>query len=259
MLISRTIAIAAVAVMVSGPWSATWTAKEAAAASEVPTHEWSFDGIFGTFDRAALQRGYQVFAESCAACHSLRLLAYRNLTEIGFSEDQVKKIAAEAEVRDGPNDEGEMFDRKGRPSDRFVAPFPNSQAARVANNGALPPDLSLIVKARTGGASYLYGILTGYRDPPKDVKLADGMAYNAVFPNNAIAMPAPLSEDSVEYADKTKASVDQMASDVTTFLTWAASPELERRKNLGIKVMLFLLVLTGLLYAVKRKVWSDIH
>ena len=254
----RFVAVAAVALALSAPLAATWTTKEAAAAV-APERNWSFDGIFGTFDRGALQRGFQVYREGCSVCHSLRLLAYRNLAEIGFSEDQVKQIAASVEVTDGPNDEGEMFQRKGRPSDRFVSPFPNPQAARAANNGALPPDLSLIVKARSGGASYIHGILTGYHDPPEDFKLADGMAYNAVFPGNAIAMPAPLTDDQVEYADGTKATVDRMASDVTTFLTWAASPEMERRKGMGIKVMLFLLVLTGMLYAVKRKVWGDVH
>ena len=254
----RSVTVAAVALALSAPLAATWTASGAAAAV-TPERNWSFDGIFGTYDRGALQRGFQVYREGCAVCHSLRLLAYRNLAEIGFSEEQIKEIAASVEVTDGPNDEGEMFQRKGRPPDRFVSPFPNPQAARAANNGALPPDLSLIVKARSGGASYIHGILTGYRDPPKDFELADGMAYNAVFLGNAIAMPAPLSDDQVEYADGTKATVDRMASDVTTFLAWAASPEMEQRKRMGIKVLLFLLVLTGMLYAVKRKVWADLH
>ncbi len=231
----------------------------AAEAPHPPSRDWSFDGVFGTYDRGELQRGYQVYAEGCAGCHSLRLIAYRNLAEIGFSEDQIKKIAAEAEVTDGPNDEGEMFQRPAKPSDRFVPPFPNANAARAANNGAMPPDLSLITKARAGGADYVHALLTGYRDAPKDVQMGEGMNYNPYFPGNAIAMPPPLSDDQIEYADKTKATVVQMASDVSAFLTWAAEPELEERKRLGIKVMLFLLVLTGMLYALKRKMWAKLH
>ena len=231
----------------------------AAEATHPAARDWSFNGVFGTFDRGALQRGYQVYAEGCAGCHSLRLLAYRNLAAIGFNEAQIKKIAAEAEVSDGPNDAGEMYQRPAKPNDRFVPPFPNANAARAANNGALPPDLSLITKARAGGADYVHAILTGYRDAPKDMQLGEGMNYNPYFPGNAIAMPPPLSADQVEYADKTKATVGRMAEDVTTFLTWAAEPELEERKRLGIKVLLFLLVLTGMLYALKRKIWADLH
>jgi ubiquinol-cytochrome c reductase cytochrome c1 subunit len=224
-----------------------------------PKQQWSFSGLFGTYDRGALQRGFEVYNNVCAACHSLRLVAYRNLMEIGYSEDQVKKIAESKEVKDGPNDQGEMFDRPGQPADRFVPPFPNDEAARAANNGAMPPDLSLMVKARKDGANYVHALLTGYKDPPKDVKLQEGLSYNLYFPGSQIAMASPLSEDAVEYADKTKATVDQMARDVTTFLAWAAEPELEERKRMGVKVLLFLLLLTGMLYAVKRKIWSDVH
>ena len=175
-----------------------------------------------------------------------------------LTEDQVKKIAAAKEVTDGPNDEGEMFQRPARPSDKFVKPFPNEQAARAANNGAYPPDLSLIVKARVGGADYLHALLTGYKEPPADVKMSEGMYYNVYFPGNQIAMAPPLAEGVVEYADKTKATVSQMAHDLTTFLAWAAEPETEDRKRIGIKAILFLIVLTGMLYAIKRKVWSDL-
>jgi ubiquinol-cytochrome c reductase cytochrome c1 subunit len=163
------------------------------------------------------------------------------------------------QVTDGPNDNGEMFERPGRPSDRFKPPFPNDNAARAANNGALPPDLSLIVKARQGGADYIYGVLTGYADPPPDVKLTEGMYYNKYFPGHQIAMPQPLTDDRVTYADGTKATLSQEAHDVVTFLAWAAEPELETRKQLGVKVLLFLIVLSGLLFAVKRKVWKDVH
>ena len=225
-----------------------------------PARDWSFHGMFGTFDRGAAQRGFQVYQEVCAACHSLKLVAYRNLSGIGLSEDQIKAIAAEVEVTDGPNDEGEMFQRPARPSDRFVKPFANDNAARAANNGALPPDLSLMVKARKGGADYLHALLTGYKEePPAGIKLSEGMNYNLYFPGNQIAMAPPVADDAVEYADGTKATADQIATDVATFLAWAAEPELEERKRLGIKVLLFLIVLTGMLYAVKRQVWKDQH
>ena len=250
------------AVMLAGAAAAGLALSTPVIAAETPhapAVHWSFNGLFGTFDRGALQRGFQVYSEGCASCHSLGLLSYRNLRAIGFSEDQVKTIAAEVEVADGPDDEGEMFERPGRPGDRFKAPFANSQAARASNGGALPPDLSLMTKARKGGADYLHALLTGYTDPPPNVEMAEGMNYNVYFPGGQIAMPPPLSEDLVEYADKTRATVAQMARDVTTFLAWAAEPELEERKRMGIKVVLFLIVLTGLFYAIKRRVWADLH
>ena len=227
---------------------------------KAPARDWSFDGMFGTFDRGTVQRGFQVYQEVCAACHSLKLVAYRNLSGIGLSEDQIKAIAAEVEVTDGPNDEGEMFQRPARPSDRFVKPFANDNAARAANNGALPPDLSLMVKARKGGADYLHALLTGYKEePPAGIKLSEGMNYNLYFPGNQIAMAPPVADDAVEYADGTKATADQIATDIATFLAWAAEPELEERKRLGIKVLLFLIVLTAMMYALKRQIWSDQH
>ncbi len=243
---------AAIVVAVAMPAHASETPKPAA-------RDWSFNGIFGTFDRASQQRGFQVYKEVCASCHSIRLVAYRNLAALGYSEKEIKAIAAEYEVTDGPNDEGEMYQRKAKPSDRFVKPFPNDNAARAANNGALPPDLSLMTKARPHGADYLYALMTGYKDAPKGVKVPDGVYYNSAFRAGLTAMLPPLTEDAVTYADGTKATVERMAEDVTTFLAWAAEPEMEERKQLGIKVMLFLLVLTGLLYALKRKIWADLH
>ena len=224
-----------------------------------PKQNWSFGGLFGTFDRGALQRGYQVYNEVCAGCHGLRLVAYRNLTEIGLTEQQVKKIAASKTVKDGPNDEGEMYERPGRPSDRFVMPFANKNAARAANNGAYPPDLSLMVKARMGGADYLYGLLTGYQESVKGLQIPEGMYYNKYYPGKLIAMPSPLVDEGVEYPDKTKATIQQMAKDVTVFLSWTAEPEVEQRKRLGIKVLLFLIILTGMLYAIKKRIWSQLH
>jgi ubiquinol-cytochrome c reductase cytochrome c1 subunit len=234
-------------------------AHAAGEAIAIPDRKFSFDGIFGTYDRASAQRGFQVYKEVCAACHSMRLLSYRNLRELGLTEAQVEAIAAGYQITDGPNDEGQMFERAGRPADRFRRPFANDAAARAANNGALPPDLSVIAKAREGSADYLFALLTGYVDPPAGVTLMDGMHYNKYFPGNQIAMGAPLNPDQVDYADGTKATVEQMAHDVSTFLQWAAEPELEQRRALGVKIIIFLTILAGLTYAVKRKVWADVE
>jgi len=254
------------------------SAQAAGAGPKAPSKDWSFNGIFGTYDRAALQRGFQVFRNVCASCHSLDLIAFRNLEALGYSEDEVKAIAANYEVQDGPNAEGDMFQRPATPADRWPAPFPNTKAAAAANGGAAPPDLSLITKARGSGgdsairvsmlqpsgfplgADYIHGLLTGYEEQaPADFALPEGKYYNHYFPGHAISMAPPLGEGIVEYEDGTAATLDQTASDVSTFLAWASEPELENRKNLGIKVILFLIVLTAMLYALKRKIWSDLH
>jgi ubiquinol-cytochrome c reductase cytochrome c1 subunit len=234
-------------------------AANAAEEAALPTQHWSFDGPRGSFDRAAMQRGFQIYQEICSVCHAVRHLYYRDLEELGYSEEEVKAIAAQAKVMDGPNDAGEMYERPGRPSDPIVRPFPNDNAARAANNGALPPDLSLITKARKGGADYVFAILTGYHEAPAGMKLGQGMRYNTYFPGNQIAMPPPLSDDAVQYGDGTKATVDQMAHDVATFLSWAAEPNLEPRHRMGVMVLIFLLVTTALVYGVKRKIWADVH
>ena len=233
-------------------------ARAAGEAIAIPDTRFSFEGFFGTFDRGSLQRGFQVYKEVCSACHSMRLLSYRNLLEIGLTEAQVRAIAAEFQVMDGPNDQGEMFERPARLSDRFRRPFANEQAARAANNGAYPPDLSVMVKARPAGADYLHALLTGYEDAPAGFSMMDGMNYNKYFPGHQIAMPNVLNPGQVEYADRTEATVEQMARDVSTFLAWAAEPELEKRRQMGVRIILFLLVLGGLTYAVKRKVWADL-
>jgi ubiquinol-cytochrome c reductase cytochrome c1 subunit len=235
----------------------------AARAQEIPPlphQQWSFDGIFGTYDRAAEQRGFQVYKEVCSACHPVKHLYFRDLTDIGYTEDEVKAIASTYQVtNEQPNDEGQMFQRPGRPSDPIPGPFPNDQAARAANNGALPPDLSMIVKAREGGPDYVFGILTGYKDPPPGFNLLTGMYYNEYFPGHQIAMPPPLSDNGVTFADGTSATVPQMAHDVVTFLTWAAEPNLESRHRTGFKVMLFLIIMAGIFYAAKRKIWATAH
>lgn len=235
------------------------SAQAAGDAVELKSVSWKHGGLFGTYDRAAAQRGLQVYREVCAGCHGLGLVAFRTLADLGFSEEEIKALAAESEFVDGPDGDGEMFERPGKPSDKFPSPFPNEQAARASNGGAYPPDLSLITKARAHGDDYLYSLLTGYADVPADFTLDEGMNYNAYFAGHQIAMPAPLSEDAVEYADGTPATVDQMAKDVTVFLAWAAEPKLEQRKSVGLKVILFLLILAAVFYAVKRKVWSDLH
>ena len=224
--------------------------------------DWSFKGITGKFDRSSLQRGYQVYKEVCASCHSMQYLSYRNLSEPGgpeFSTEEVKAIAASFEVLDGPNSDGEMFQRPARPSDKFVNPYPNKQAAIAANGGAYPPDMSVLVKARKGGADYIYSVLLGYdEEVPEDIVLDQGVYYNKYMSGNRIKMPKVLSDGLVEYADGTISSEEQMAKDVTTFLSWAAEPELEERHKTGIKVMIYLILLTVLVFLSMKKVWSRI-
>ncbi len=311
--------LAALAAAAGATVAAPGTARAAGEGIPLPSFEWSFDGIFGTYDRASVQRGLQVYRAVCAGCHSMDYIAFRNLAELGYSEDEIKAMAAEAIVIDGPNDEGEMFERAGLPFDYFPAPFPNPQAAAFANGGALPPDLSLMAKARANGPNYLLALMGhGYEDqvsdetlqqifaletekrqvqyeaalenyetmlevyeerveagedanrpdPPEepqpvesieDLGLSEGLSFNAYFPGYGIAMAMPLFDDGVEYADGTPATVEQMATDVANFLMWTAEPKLEDRKGMGIKVILFLLVFTGILYAAKRKVWADVH
>ena len=222
-------------------------------------YEWQHTGPFGTFDRAAAQRGLLVYQQVCASCHSLRLVALRTLEDIGLSEGTVKSLAAQYTIADGPNDDGDMFDRPGKPSDRFPSPFANAKQAAAANGGAAPPDLSLMIKARKGHENYMASLLTGYTDPPAGHEVPEGAYYNPYFPGGNIKMPPPLNPDQVEYPDGTKATVEQMAHDVTVFLAWTAEPTMEERKRTGVKVVLFLLILTGVLYAVKRKVWADVH
>ncbi|MDP3371712.1 MAG: cytochrome c1 [Candidatus Paracaedibacteraceae bacterium] len=223
-----------------------------------PKNDWTFSGLFGTFKRDQLQRGFQVYKEVCSACHGLKRIAFRNFNSLGFSEAEIKSLAAQYIMQDGPNGEGKMFDRPGLPKDLLISPFPNDNAARAANNGALPPDLSLIVKARVGGPDYVYALLTGYVKPPTTVHLESGRHYNAYFPGNQLSMAQPLHDAQVIYADGTKATVEQMSKDVVSFLSWAAEPEMEERKQLGIKVFLYLLLTTGLFYATMRRIWARV-
>ena len=276
MKLLKTLAIAATGLVLS--YGAVQAAEGQKPAKGI---SYSFEGPFGTFDRAQLQRGYKVYKEVCSSCHSMHYVSFRNLSQKGgpeFSEEQVKSIAATYTMQDGPNEEGEMFERTGLPSDRFPSPFPNEQAARVANGGAYPPDLSLITKYRPGwygtfnqlvngigGPQYVYSVLTGYT-PDEQLteeqtkEKPEGKYYNPYFANGHwIGMPPPLSDDQVTYDDGTPATVDQMARDVSAFLAWTAEPKMEERKRTGFMVMIFLGVLALLLYLVKKRIWADAH
>jgi cytochrome c1 len=252
----------------------------AAEAEPPPRLKWSFYGPRGLFDRAQLQRGFKVYREVCQTCHGLTLVSFRNLAEPGgpeFSRAQAAAVAAEYKIKDGPNDQGEMFERPGRAADRFPAPFPNEQAARVANGGVLPPDLSVIAKARTyergfpwfvfdiftqyqeQGVDYLAALLKGYADPPPGFKLQQGTHYNKYFPNNAIGMPPPLQDNQVTYDDGSPQTLDQYSKDVAAFLMWTAEPHLEARKRIGSQVMVVLIIFAGLLYFTKKRVWSAVE
>ncbi len=220
---------------------------------------WSFEGFFGSIDRASAQRGFQVYKEVCSACHGVKRVAFRNLADIGFSEKEIKFLASEYLVVDGPDEEGEMFERPGLPSDRITGPYANDNQARSANGGALPPDLSLIVKARHDGANYLYSLLNGYHDAPEGFELAEGKNYNLYFEGRQISMPPPITDDvQIEYFDGTFASKEQMIIDVVNFLQYAAEPETEDRKKLGIKVLIFLAILMVLLVIAKRMAWKEV-
>jgi ubiquinol-cytochrome c reductase cytochrome b/c1 subunit len=245
-----------------------------------PANKWSFGGVFGRYDPGQLQRGFKVYQSVCQVCHGLKLVAFRTLgTEGGpdFSEAEVAAIAAMYKIKDGPNDQGDMFDRPGRPADYFPPPFANDAAARFANNGALPPDMSVLAKARQFergfpgflidivwpyqelGPDYIVAVLKGYAPKPADMTMPAGMQYNTYFPGHAIGMPPPLSDGIVSYTDGAPETVDQYAKDVTAFLMWAAEPKLDERKRLGFQVLIYLVILAGLLYFTKKKVWHDVH
>ena len=231
----------------------------AAAAESLPSQNWSFDGVLGTFDKASAQRGYLVYQQVCSACHSMKQMYYRNLAGIGLSEAQIKAVAAAVTV-DGPlNDQGKPTTRPGLPSDHFKLAFPNDAAARAANGGALPPDQSVLELAREGEANYIYALLNGYTDPPKGMKVGNGLYYNKIFPGNQIAMPQPLADDAVTYTDGAKATLAQEAHDITTFLAYTANPDLDRRHHLGVKICLFLVFMTVITYVAKRRVWAAVH
>ena len=241
---------------------ATPLSSHSAEKAEYLKTDWSFKGLFGKFDRGALQRGYQVYTEVCASCHSMKYLSYRNLAEKGgpeFTEQQAKAIAASFDVTDGPNSDGEMFTRPGKLSDKFVMPYENVKAAQAANGGAYPPDMSVLVKARGGGVDYIYSLLQGYEDPPVGITLDEGVHYNKYMYGNKIKMSNPLSDGLVEYSDGTNATVEQMSKDVTTFLMWTAEPHLETRHQMGFKAIVYLIILTILVYFSMKRIWSRVE
>ncbi|MDH4988437.1 cytochrome c1 [Aminobacter anthyllidis] len=278
--------LAAIGFLLVGSAGVAVAAEEANHAAE-PTHfpihkpkemDWTFAGPFGTFDKGQLQRGLKIYKEVCSACHSMNLVAFRTLEDLGYSEAQVKAFAAEYEVQDGPNGDGEMFTRKALPGDHFPSPFPNSAAAAAANNGAAPPDFSLIAKARgvergfptfvfdiftmyaSNGPDYIHALLTGYDEqPPAGMEIAEGTHYNPFFVGGkSLAMAKPLSDGQVTYEDGSPETVEQYSRDVSAFLMWAAEPHLEARKQTGFAVMIFLVLFAGLVYATKRKVWANV-
>ncbi|KAJ4974699.1 hypothetical protein NE237_007873 [Protea cynaroides] len=232
------------------------SADEAEHGLECPSYPWPHNGILSSYDHASIRRGHQVYQQVCASCHSMSLLSFRDLVGVAYTEEETKAMAAEIEVVDGPNDEGEMFTRPGKLSDRFPQPYSNEQAARFANGGAYPPDLSLITKARHNGQNYVFALLTGYRDPPAGVSIREGLHYNPYFPGGAIAMPKMLIDGAVEYEDGTPATESQMGKDVVSFLSWAAEPEMEERKLMGFK-WIFVLSLALLQAGYYRRLkWS---
>jgi ubiquinol-cytochrome c reductase cytochrome b/c1 subunit len=277
-------AVASVAVMLAVAGAIFAGSAQSARAEEQsvpPSEKWSFAGPFGKFDRGSLQRGLKVYKEVCSSCHGLSYIAFRNLADAdgpGYSTAQVAALAAEYKIKDGPNDQGDMFDRPGRAADYFPSPFPNDQAARAANGGGLPPDLSLITKARSyergfpqfvfdfitqfqeQGPNYVSAILQGFEDkPPAGVTIPEGAYYNKYFPGHAIKMPKPLNDGQVTFDDGAPATLPQYAHDITTFLMWAAEPHMEARKRLGLQVFVFLIIFAGLMYFTKKKVWADAH
>jgi cytochrome c1 len=271
---SRTILAFALAGSILGLSAAT---SASASESATPPHvKWSFSGPFGTFDRAQLQRGFKIYREVCQACHGMKMVAFRSLEGLGYSAAQTAVIASEYRIQDGPNDQGEMFERSGRPADYFPTPWKNENAARAQFNG-VPPDFSVLAKARgyergfpwfivdmitqfqEQGPDYIHAVLTGYGDAPAGFTQPSGTFYNKYFPGHALAMPAPLTPNQVEYADGTPTTVDQYAKDVAAFMMWAAEPHMEARKRTGFQVMIFLIVFASLLYFTKKKVWADAH
>ncbi|NVJ98578.1 MAG: cytochrome c1 [Alphaproteobacteria bacterium] len=234
------------------------TAMGAGAAKHPMQMEWSFNGPTGTYDRAAAQRGWQVYKDVCSACHSLKYFRFRNLADLGYEEDMIKAWAAEYTVVDGVDDAGDPKERSGMPQDAFPSPFPNPQAAAASNGGAVPPDLSLITKARHDGANYVFSLLTGYEDAPADHPMPAGKNYNPYFKGGNISMAPPLSEGIVEYEDGTPATTEQMAKDLTTFLMYVAEPKLEARKHMGLNVLLYLGILIIVLYLSMKKIWKPV-
>lgn len=273
--------LAAVLLALAAPTSLRAEATKVEPEEHPIQFEWSFAGVLGKYDQAQLKRGFKIYREVCSNCHSMQLVAFRSLAGangLGFSEEEVKTLAASYKIKDGPNDKGEYFERPGRPSDYFPSPFANEQAARTALNGGYPPDMSVLAKARgyhrgfptflldafpglsyqEGGVDYIASLLQGYRDPPKEMTIPEGQFYNVYMPGRRIGMVPPLADGAVTYDDGAPQTVSQYARDVSAFLMWTAEPHLDQRKGIGRGVLAFLLVFAVLLYFVKREIWSDV-
>jgi len=257
----KKVAVAAVGAALGGAAAVGFALNQTVKASvQLHPHQlpWTHNGLIDSLDHSSIRRGYEVYKQVCAACHSMQYMAYRNLIGVTHTEDEAKAEAEDIMVTDGPNDEGEMFQRPGKLSDYFPAPYANDEAARAANNGALPPDLTYITSARHGGEDYLFHLLTGYCDPPAGVKLADGQYYNPYFPGGAISMAQALYNEIIEYEDGTPATQSQLAKDVATFLKWSAEPEHDTRKLMIIKTLMIFSVLISTAYYMKRRSWSSL-
>uniref|UniRef100_A0A674MIJ4 Cytochrome c1, heme protein, mitochondrial n=2 Tax=Takifugu rubripes TaxID=31033 RepID=A0A674MIJ4_TAKRU len=257
---SKKIALSTLGVVTAGGAGLALMLHQSVKASDLelhpPSFPWSHAGPLSSLDHASVRRGYQVYKQVCASCHSMDYLAFRNLVGVSHTEAEAKTLAEEIEVVDGPDEKGEMFTRPGKLSDYFPKPYPNPEAARDANNGALPPDLSYIVNARHGGEDYVFSLLTGYCDPPAGVTVREGLYYNPYFPGQSVAMAPPIYNEVLEFDDGTPATMSQVAKDVCTFLRWAAEPEHDQRKRMGLKLLIGTAVLTPLIYYMKRHRWS---
>ncbi len=220
--------------------------------------DWSFDGIFGYLDKTAAQRGFQIYKDVCSSCHSLKYISYIDLKGLDFTDDEIKTLASQYKVMDQFDNEGNLSSRTALSNDKFVGPYRNEIQARLANNDLYPPDLSLIVKARLDGPNYIYSLLTGYYEKPQNFSIEDGLYFNLYFPNYKIGMPPPLIDNMLQYQDGTESSMEQMAKDVVIFLQWCAEPEMESRKTLGMKVIIFLSIFGTIVYIRKRQIWSRI-
>ncbi|KAI4902918.1 hypothetical protein NFI96_010943 [Prochilodus magdalenae] len=256
----RKVALTTLGVLTTGGAGLALMLHQSVKASDLelhpPSYPWSHNGMLSSLDHASIRRGYQVYKQVCAACHSMEYLAFRNLVGVSHTEEEVKALAEEIEVVDGPDETGEMFTRPGKPSDYFPKPYSNPEAARAANNGALPPDLSYIINARHGGEDYVFSLLTGYCDPPAGVSVREGLYYNPYFPGQAIAMAPPIYNEVLEFDDGTPATMSQVAKDVCTFLRWAGEPEHDQRKRMGLKLLLGSAIILPLAYYLKRHRWS---
>lgn len=256
----RKVALSTLGILVAGGSGLAFALHQSVKASELelhpPAYPWSHNGLLSSLDHASIRRGYQVYKQVCAACHSMEYLAFRNLIGVSHTEAEAKALAEEFEILDGPDENGEMFTRPGKLSDYFPKPYPNDEAARASNNGALPPDLSYIVNARHGGEDYVFSLLTGYCDPPTGVSLREGLYYNPYFPGQAVGMAPPIYNEVLEFDDGTPATMSQVAKDVCTFLRWASEPEHDQRKRMGLKVLMISSILIPLIYYMKRHRWS---